>query len=74
VSQVFIAFAPTKLSSENFLNETVSGLINYLHDADPAEGHSNVSYPGERTLQTRIENLEKGIPVDDGIWETVLNL
>ncbi|MBT2787372.1 MULTISPECIES: 3-dehydro-L-gulonate 2-dehydrogenase [unclassified Halomonas] len=74
VSQVFIAFNPIKLSSESFLNETVNELVSYLHESETAEGYSTVSYPGERTLQTRKDNFEKGIPVDDDIWNIVLSL
>jgi 3-dehydro-L-gulonate 2-dehydrogenase len=31
-----------------------------------------VRYPGEKTLRTRKENLEKGIPVEPDIWQDVL--
>ncbi|MBD3895302.1 3-dehydro-L-gulonate 2-dehydrogenase [Halomonas sp. ML-15] len=73
-SQVFMAFDPAKLSEESLSQSAVDDLVRYLHDAEPAEGHGNVSYPGERTLQTRRDNLEKGVPVDDAIWQKVLEL
>lgn len=38
------------------------------------QGKDNVRYPGESTLKIRNENLEKGIPVDDSMWQTVKDL
>jgi LDH2 family malate/lactate/ureidoglycolate dehydrogenase len=31
-------------------------------------------YPGERTLETRRQNLEQGIPVEPSIFELVCSL
>ncbi|PAU78221.1 3-dehydro-L-gulonate 2-dehydrogenase [Halomonas salipaludis] len=73
-SQIFIAFDPGKFSDDYWSEGVVDELVRYLHDAEPAEGHGNVSYPGERTIQTRRDNLEKGVPVDDAIWKRVLEL
>jgi 3-dehydro-L-gulonate 2-dehydrogenase len=33
-----------------------------------------VSYPGERTLATRLKNRKEGIPVNDKAWKTLLEL
>jgi 3-dehydro-L-gulonate 2-dehydrogenase len=73
ISQVFIAIDPDRLSGAAFTEKVVNEAVNYLHEAEVAEGYNNVNFPGERTVRTRKENLEQGIPVDDGIWQTVLN-
>src|SRR5690625_1974485 len=74
VSQVFIAIDPNKLSGEAFTKQVVENAIAHFKQAQPSEGGSHVSYPGENTLKRRKENLEKGIPVDKAIWEQVLQL
>ena len=35
---------------------------------------SVVTYPGERVLQNRQRNLEFGIPVQESVWERILQL
>lgn len=72
VSQVYMCihqktFNDSKLQ-ENLLNE----IINFTHNITPTETGEKTYYPGERTLQVRKINLEKGIPVDYRIWNTVL--
>lgn len=36
------------------------------------EQEEDVYYPGERTLKTRLENGQYGVPVEESIWEKVL--
>jgi LDH2 family malate/lactate/ureidoglycolate dehydrogenase len=38
------------------------------------EPKAKVRYPGERLPATRAENMEKGIPVDEDIWEETRKL
>lgn len=58
LSQVFLAFdlAPFGGAESRAVDDIVESL-------------RGVRYPGERTLAIRRENLEKGIPVDQEIWE-----
>jgi 3-dehydro-L-gulonate 2-dehydrogenase len=73
ISQVFIAIDCSSAANEStrsMIDETITG----LHRAAPAEPGSKAYYPGERTLLTRRENLEKGIPVDEEIWNNVSKL
>ncbi|WP_227939287.1 3-dehydro-L-gulonate 2-dehydrogenase [Alkalihalobacillus deserti] len=74
ISQVFIAVDPNKLSGAEFAEQIVNDAITHLHGAEAAEGNSGVYYPGERTAKTREDNLKNGIPVDDRVWNTVLEL
>lgn len=74
ISQVFIAIDIHQISGAEFVEQTVNHAVEYLHQAELAEDSEGVYYPGEKTIRTRKENLEKGIPVDENIWNTVQNL
>lgn len=72
LSQVFIAFDMSVANSAQQIADIVDETITDLHMSQPDESGQPVCYPGERTLRTRQENLECGIPVDENIWEQVL--
>jgi 3-dehydro-L-gulonate 2-dehydrogenase len=67
LSQTFIAFA---VPDYDFSDALANRIVGSVLSATPA-GNESVRYPGERTLEVRAENMEKGIPVDPGIWEKV---
>ena len=68
LSQLFIALSPSKDDRKH----TLDGILAFLKTA--ATEASGVRYPGERTLETRRQNIEQGIPVDDGVWNHILAL
>lgn len=72
--QVFIAINPLKINTQEFIDKTLKETIEQLKSSIPAEENGEVFYPGERSYKTRQENIELGIPVDDGIWEKVKEL
>lgn len=70
VSQTFMAIDIQSIAGdrvEEVLNETIED----LQAAATLEGQDSVSYPGQRMLQTRSENLELGVPVDKKIWDEI---
>ena len=67
LSQVFLVMDPSKLSND--WQSAVDGIIRDMQTHED-EG---VYYPGQRTLKTRQENLEKGVPVVEEFWQQVLN-
>lgn len=69
--QVFIAIDPLKFNSPEFVNQAIHETIQQLKISVPADENGEIFYPGEQSLIKRIENLELGIPVDDGIWAKV---
>lgn len=73
-SQVFIAIAPTALSSMEELDRIAQGAIDFLHAATPVEPGQPPRYPGEGTLRLREENLRLGVAVDDAAWQAFLSL
>ncbi len=52
----------------------IEEIINFTKSSIPAEPGGQVTYPGERTLQTRLKNEAEGIPVNETIWQLVKNM
>lgn len=73
-SQVFIIIDPRQLGGAEFSNRVADGVAEYVNGSTPAEGVGSVRYPGESTLQKRLEQREKGILVDEGVWAEVQKL
>lgn len=72
--QVFIAINPLKINSQEFIEQVLNETIKQLKTSVPADENGEIFYPGEQSLKKRRENLELGIPVDDGIWAKVKEL
>jgi 3-dehydro-L-gulonate 2-dehydrogenase len=73
LSQVFICFDALQADLP-FIEQVTGELIAYIKSAAPMQEGDEIFYPGERTLLTRRDNLEKGIPVDEEIWNQVLQI
>lgn len=71
-SQVFLAIDPAQMGSAEHLNATADAVLASLREATPIDAERPVRYPGEQTLATRHENLEKGVPVDEELWRQLL--
>jgi 3-dehydro-L-gulonate 2-dehydrogenase len=72
--QVFFAIDPLKFNSAEFVERAIEETIQQIKSSQLAEGINEIYYPGEQSLKTRMENMELGIPVDDGIWAKVKEL
>ena len=72
--QVFIAIDPLKFNTKEFVENAVNETIEQIKNSVPAKENSEIYYPGEQSLRTRKENMELGIPVDQGVWEKVKEL
>jgi 3-dehydro-L-gulonate 2-dehydrogenase len=70
LSQVFLAFDLPLVDKEEEREQLMNQIIEYVQSANPSTGE-RVRYPGERTLEIRKENLEKGIPVEPQVWQQV---
>lgn len=73
-SQIFIVFDPAQLGGSEFTERMADSVTDYVKTSDPAEGQTDVYYPGENSANHRRENLAQGIPVDEGVWAEVLEL
>lgn len=74
VSQVFIAINQSKLNAPEVSDEIIKNVLDNIKDSIPQDSETKILYPGERVVITRRENLEKGIPVDELIWNKIISL
>jgi len=74
LSQVFIAIDLKKLQHFQSIESIIAGIINDYQQSVPFDENGAITYPGERVLQTRKHNLEFGIPVQESVWERILQL
>lgn len=74
ISQVFICIYPEVFNDKSLQEKLINEIINYTHDVAPMHPNNKIYYPGERSLQTTKENLKKGMPVSDPIWNEVMEL
>ena len=68
ISQFFLAIDPTHIASPADLAHTADAILASLAEATPNDPANPIRYPGELTLKTRHENMQKGIPVDEALW------
>ena len=71
LSQVMIAVAPGKMDDAALTDSIVSSVADYVNGSVPAAEGGKVYYPGQRSWETRRDNLEHGIPVVEEIWERI---
>jgi 3-dehydro-L-gulonate 2-dehydrogenase len=72
ISQTFIAINLPALDENGFAQNLADQIIEHLQM--PTADREDVRYPGERTLQTRKENMEQGVPVESAVWDEVRSL
>ncbi|MCC9136570.1 3-dehydro-L-gulonate 2-dehydrogenase [Pontibacter silvestris] len=69
VSQFFLCIDAANL------DEAISErIIKYTKSSKASGENGEVRYPGEGTLASRLENEKEGIPVNEEIWQQVVNL
>lgn len=69
VSQVFVAIGPED-SFGRAADEAAGEAIRFLKTSESIHG-ARTRYPGEETLRIRAENMERGIPVEESLWEEI---
>ena len=74
LSQVFIAIDLCRLPDGAAFAEKVRDTLEDMRTSMPVDPDRPVYYPGWHMMKTRAENMEKGIPVEESVWETVLKL
>ena len=72
LSQVFIAIDLASFPGAGDADSIVNAIVEHLQPA--SRDGERVRYPGERTLETRRQNLADGIPVDPSVWAFVQSL
>lgn len=74
ISQVFIAINPLKYAGENYADDYIKNMSEYIKTSTMKVGAQEILYPGERSYKERQVNLIDGIPVDEEIWNELLKL
>ena len=74
LSQMFVAIDPRGLGEGPRMEEIADEVVESLHRSRPAQEGKTVRYPGENTLRLREENRRLGLPVDEAIWEQILQM
>jgi|WetSurMetagenome_2_1015567.scaffolds.fasta_scaffold74790_2 3-dehydro-L-gulonate 2-dehydrogenase len=74
MSQVFIAIDVARAASAGDTASRIAAVIEELASVPSLDSSAPVRYPGERALQARRENLERGVPVDDDVWREICRL
>ena len=72
LSQVFVAIDPRTLGDAARMDRIADQIVESLHHSRPAEDGKPVRYPGENTLRLREENRRLGLPIEDSVWEEIL--
>ena len=69
LTQLFIS-----IHKEDLHEQLINEIIAFTKSSQPSEPGGKIYYPGERTLITRRESLEKGVEVNEEVWEVVRGL
>ncbi|HEX4065392.1 MAG TPA: 3-dehydro-L-gulonate 2-dehydrogenase [Acidobacteriaceae bacterium] len=69
LSQVFLAVNLNAVSSPEQSAETADAIVESV-----VRSGENIRYPGQQVLTIRAENLMRGIPVREELWEELLRL
>ena len=73
-SQIFITIDPKKLTGYNEKDNVIDEIVKDLKSSAKINQDSQISYPGERAVNIRKENSEKGIPVSESVWNEIVKL
>lgn len=75
LTQVLIAIDPSVLNADKkAVQALIDETLKDIQASVPAEKGKAVRYPGESTLKRRKENIEKGIPVKEEIWNKICQM
>lgn len=73
-SQIFIVIDPKKTCGKEYMDELINKAIAHVKSSAPSEKSTGIFTPGEDYVQFRKDHDEKGIFVDDSIWEEMKSL
>lgn len=74
VSQLFCAIDVNAIAADGSWKERSEAAVADLLASEKAAGTQKIIYPGQQTQEIRRQNLQEGIPVDEGVWNTILAL
>lgn len=74
LSQVFVTINISRLGNHSIIPTLLQQIIDDYLQSTSLNDEKKITYPGERVLQTRKQNLANGIPVLSNIWEQIVLL
>jgi 3-dehydro-L-gulonate 2-dehydrogenase len=73
VCQVFLCLQPYLSNQAEYVEAVIQETLTFVKSSQQVNAQSEILYPGENVMRTRLENLEDGIPVNEDVWKQVLN-
>lgn len=70
-SQVMILIDPKQTMDKQQMDETIQRAMDYVRSAELAEHSTGIMLPGEDYVRFNKEHDEKGIFVDDSVWQEI---
>jgi 3-dehydro-L-gulonate 2-dehydrogenase len=74
LSQMFVAIDPRGLGDAARMEPIADEVVESLHRTRAEDEGKTVRYPGENTVRLREENRELGLPVEDAVWQEILEM
>lgn len=74
ISQVYLCIYPEIFNDENLQQKLINEIIDYTHEVEPMYAGNRTYYPGEQSARKRALNLIEGIPVNESVWQQVMDL
>ncbi len=74
LSQVFIAIDVQHMPDGEAFAQRLRDTLADMQTSAPVDPARPVYYPGQNMMRLRKENMEKGIPVEESVWEGVKQL
>lgn len=74
ISQVYICIYPEVFGDNGLQEKLIDEIIDFTHNVEPINSGDRIYYPGEQSSQKRAKNWEKGIEVNQSIWERIVML
>lgn len=74
LSQMFIAINFRAIAPKEMSDRIAQEAVDYLLASRRDEKTQRIVYPGQRMQETKAQNLEMGIPVDERIWADIKSL
>lgn len=72
--QVFLCIDLDSLPDREHIAENIAETLEAMDSSTPVQEGRPVHFPGEHMAQVRKENMELGVPVEESIWQQVLDM
>ncbi|MCI7794365.1 Ldh family oxidoreductase [bacterium] len=72
--QVFLCIDLDSLPDRERIAENIAETLETMDSSTPVQEGRPVHFPGEHMAQVRKENMELGVPVEESIWQQVLDM